>query len=294
MYSVKNKWLLSLIGTTFASMFSGGFSPKRVLSSLLIIAQLAGSICFGLPATPCGQALSLDGYSLVFDDEFNGTSLDTSNWEYRCNGARRVGYNSPSEVSVSDGNLVIKGEYREDGEFGAGWYAGMIDLIKKYQYGYFEIRCICNKDQGYWSAFWLQAPHSYDPALSKGGIGGAEIDIFEAMSYADPFKRNSVQQTIYCAGMAGDTSGKMESCPLGSYKGNDIFNQYNTYGLEWDESGYSFYINGVETIRTSFGDGASQVPEELIVSLEMPDKLIYGKDYKTEYKVDYVKVYQKN
>ena len=45
--------------------------------------------------------------------------------------------------------------------------------------GYFEIRCKVNAGSGYWSAFWLQADSPYTASVSKGGVGGAEIDIFE-------------------------------------------------------------------------------------------------------------------
>ena len=38
--------------------------------------------------------------------------------------------------------------------------------------------------------------------------------------------------------------------------------------MEWNEDGYIFYINGIETGRSGFG-GASKVPEYLILSVEV-------------------------
>lgn len=49
---------------------------------------------------------------------------------------------------------------------------------------------------------------------------------------------------------------------------NNPYEEFNTYGLEWNEDEYIFYINGVETFRTSFG-GVSQNPEYVILSVEM-------------------------
>ena len=90
-----------------------------------------------------------------------------------------------------------------------------------------------------------------------------------------------------------DTTDDYDSCRVGIFRGNDIFNEYNTYGLEWNKDEYIFYINGVETTRSSFCDGTSQSPEELIVSLEIPDELNFEKGYSTHMTVDYVKIWQK-
>ena len=84
-----------------------------------------------------------------------------------------------------------------------------------------------------------------------------------------------------------------QSAVLGDFYGNNIFEEYNTYGLEWTEDEYIFYINGVESVRSSFGNGTSQVPEDVIVSLEFPNDITQDKDFYTEYIVDYVKIYQK-
>ena len=51
----------------------------------------------------------------------------------------------------------------------------------------------------------------------------------------------------------------IDSRNLGKFKGKNIHEEYNTYGLEWTDSEYIFYVNGVETRRTSFSKGVSQV-----------------------------------
>ncbi|MBO5422107.1 MAG: glycoside hydrolase family 16 protein, partial [Clostridia bacterium] len=108
--------------------------------------------------------------------------------------------------------------------------------------------------------------------------------------------KNSVSQTVHCAGVDGVQEG-FQSNNLGAFYGNNIYKEYNTYGLEWTDEEYIFYINGVETRRTSFGNGVSEVPEEVIVSLEIPAEEELNKldkdSYKTEYIIDYVRIYQK-
>ncbi len=271
------------------------FSFKGFFAGFMAVIEFFGMLLFGYPTTPRGQELNLEGYSLVMYDEFEGDSLNTEIWQHRGLGARRSGYNGESQVEIRDGKMTITGEYLEDGTYGPGWYAGMVSLKEKYTRGYFEIRCICSKDNAFWSAFWIQADHPYDAEYSKGGIGGCEIDIFEAFCDGGAYP-NSVTSTVHCAGVDGVQEG-FQSAILGDFKANNIYEEFNTYGLEWTEDEYIFYINGVETTRTSFGNGVSQVPEEVIISLEIPaaDKLEgFDKDtYKTEFIVDYVKIYQK-
>lgn len=279
----------------FKQIFTS-FSPKKIIASILAIIEICGLTILDLPTTPRGQELDLTGYNVVFEDDFNGNQLNTDVWEYRGSGPRRGGYNAESQVRVENGNLIISGEYLTDGAYGEGWYTGMIKLRERYCRGYFEIRCIVNSDPGYWSAFWLQADSPYTASVSKGGVGGAEIDIFESMSYDSLIGKNSVSQTVHCAGVDGVQEG-FQSENLGRFYGKNIYEEYNTYGLEWTEDEYIFYINGVETRRTSFGNGVSEVEEDVIVSLEIPgdDELsaLDKENYKTEYIVDYVRIYQK-
>lgn len=278
----------------FTEIFSS-FSPKKIIASFLAIIELCGVTIFDMPSTPRGPELNLSGYSLVFEDEFEGTALNTDVWEYRGNGPRRGGFNAESQVKVENGKMIMTGDYQTDGTYGEGWYTGMIKLKQRYCKGYFEIRCIVNEDPGFWSAFWIQADHPYEAKYSKGGIGGAEIDIMESTDTAVKLNKNSVIQTIHCAGVDGVQEG-FQSERLGAFYGDDIYNKYNTYGLEWTDEEYIFYINGVETRRSKFGNGVSDVLEDVIVSLEIPDgeKLaLLDKDtYHTEFIVDYVRIYQ--
>ena len=65
--------------------------------------------------------MDLNGYKLVFEDDFNGTELDLEKWSHRAIGNRRCGINSEDAVRVENGNLIIKYDYR-DGKYGNGYY----------------------------------------------------------------------------------------------------------------------------------------------------------------------------
>ena len=278
----------------FKNFSLSGFSLKRFFAGILAAFELFNAAAFKTPVHPYGQELDLSDYQLVFSDDFDADELNTDVWYTRANGARRSGYNGASQVKQENGNLIITGEYLENGEYGEGWYAGAVALKQKYTKGYFEIRCICNNSKDFWSAFWFQGNYSYDPELSKGGVGSAEIDVFEAFGNGKILKSksNTLDQTVWCNGFDDDAE-HLDRCTIYSI-GNDIFHEYNTYGFEWTDDEYIFYINGVETGRTSFGNGVSIVPEELIVSLEIPEaEITLDKSEKTEFIVDYVKVWQK-
>ncbi len=290
----REAWAVVQIFEKAKEMWSG-FSIKGFFAGLMAIFELFGMLLFGSPVTPNGEELNLEDYKLVLYDEFEGDTLNTDIWFHRGEGVQGHGKYSSEQVSVRDGNLVINGTYKQDGKFGEGWYGAEVGAIQKFKQGYFEIRCICNGDGGMWSAFWLQAAHPYEAEYSQGGIGGAEIDIFESCGY-DEIWGPHIVQTIHCAGVDGAKEG-FQSARLGFFKGNNICEEYNTYGLEWTEDEYIFYVNGVETARTSFGNGVSQVEETLILSLCVPaeDELqkMNKETYNTKYIIDYVKVYQK-
>jgi len=280
--------MTDLLSKIFATRQIRGL--KILLASILAIAEMLGLVLFDTAVTPRGQQLNLAGYQLVLEDNFNGSALDLTKWEYRANGPRRAGFNSPNQVFLEDGNLIIRAEYRADGEYGAGWYAGMIRSVQEYTRGYYEIRCIVSKGGGFWSAYWLNARGMASAQASNGGIGGAEIDIFESNNYAgNIFNRNSVTHAVHVGGYGDGLRSEMQ----GSFKVPKPYTQYNTYGMEWNEKEYIFYINGVESARTSWQTGVSQAPEYVIISEELPNEFSEQPGFTTDFIVDYVKIYQK-
>ncbi|MBR3767289.1 MAG: glycoside hydrolase family 16 protein [Clostridia bacterium] len=290
----REQWALTNAVEGLKSLLTGG-GARGLCATFLMIFQMFNMLLTGASVDAWGEELDLTGYELVFEDEFDGETLDMDVWRARGDGGSRGGYSSINQVSVKDGNLIMKGDYQEDGVYGTGWYGASIALREHYCRGYFEIKCKNAASDAFWSAFWIQGLKSpYIAEISKGGIESCEIDIFEAMSYNESNRHNSVTQTIHCAGVGGETEG-FQSRNLGNFNGNDIYNEYNTYGLKWTEEEYIFYVNGVETTRSSFGEGVCINPEEIIVSLCVPAAEEFaGRDTseKCEMIVDYVRIYQ--
>ena len=239
--------------------------------------------------------LDLTGYELVFEDEFEGTELDLEKWKYRGTGRQRAGFCAPSQVRVEDGNAVIKFEYLEDGDYGAGWYSGQISLRQWYTRGYFEARMICSDQNpaGFWSAFWLQGEHPYNE-LSYGGTQSAEIDIVEAFREGSN-KTGPMQMasTVHCAGYAeGGILAGLRSSPSNHVTIEDMCTAYHTYSLEWTEEEYRFFLDGKCVYELAWADGVSQGINEVILTLCVPDDITADTDVSDEMIVDYVRIYQ--
>ena len=274
------KRFFSVLGGFFGGGSASSF--KKLIASLVILAECFGCVLFGTPVTPSGDPLDLTGYELVLNDEFEGDRLNTDVWLYRHNGPRRCGFNWVDQNSVENGNLVMTAEYK-DGVYGEGWYSAMIRTKEEFTYGYFEINCKVGDGDGFWSAFWLNSRGMESAEASDGGKGGAEIDIFESTGSV---KNNSVYSTVH----AGGYGDGLTSRTVGRYKVKDIHSKYNTYGVKWTPDEYIFYINGVESGRLT--GNISQFCEYAIISLEHSHVAPADTDLVVKYYIDYVRIYQ--
>ena len=274
-------------------------------SIIAFFMSLLISLCVSLDIAcyPMGEKLDTDKFELTFSDEFDG-ELDRSVWSghYQYGNkteARKGSYWNQYLAQTKDGNLIIPVTYLKDGMGGkgAGWYSAGIDTDGdapggfSQKFGYFECRCILPEGADIWSAFWLMNEGVYNE--DGDGRDGTEIDIFESNCYGDVLNK-SITTNLHFDGYGEKHQN------FGAAKfliKNNPYKEFNTYGLEWNESEYIFYINGVETFRTSYG-GVSQNEEYLILSVEMkgengiPSDRDNSEGKEAQFIVDYVRVYQ--
>jgi len=253
-----------------------------------------------LPRLPYGPRLDLGKFELTWQDEFDGDALDTAKWGPHgfTSGAhkRRDGYWAMEMAQVSGGKLHIPSVYSEEGYAGgpAGYYSLGIDTRGKFaqKYGYFEARCRLPKGQGLWSAFWMM-PEAFGTQPDDGRTG-AEVDIYESAYHRDWWpKRNSVSSAIHYGGY-GDN---LHSTGVGRWFVRRPYDSFHTYGIEWNEDEYIFYIDGRETGRSDFG-GVCQNELYLLLSVEHQAGGWAGDIREnrpcemTDFVIDYVRVYQ--
>ncbi len=275
-------------------------------SIVYFFASLFPWAIYKCPQKPSGQQLDISKFELTWSDEFDGTEINGDNWiDPWWVSMRKGGYWNKNMVSVHDGSLDITTKYLADGIDGnpAGYYTGVVETRNKFEqcYGYYEVSCILPPSTGMWSAFWMMNEGVYN--VDGYGDDGTEVDIFESMRYKDHWWKvgDSVVSGIHYDGY-GDGH---KSDSIGYFYANNPYEEYNTYGLEWNKDEYIFYINGVETGRLSTG-GVSDNPEYLILSCEVAgengiadaDRHGTGKislptdGTEVHFLVDYVRVYQ--
>ncbi len=221
------------------------------------------------------------GYKLVWNDEFDGTQLDTTKWRVRGVGPRAVAYVSPRAVKVEGGLLKLFALNENDTLFGSA--VGTQGLFMS-KYGWYECRAQVQKSPGgVWSAFWIQSAEiakGEDPAKF-----GAEIDIMECFR---KLGEDIVSHNIHWAyGPHQQSTHGYQSYLKGVGEG------FHTFAVEWLPDRYIFYVDGMKFYEIT--QGISQIEEYMILSMEYPNNLedVAKSVFPDVFLVDYVRVYQK-
>lgn len=295
------------------------YSIINIFITIVVLISSVIRVDLGYGLNPTCKTVNLDGYELVWQDEFDGTELDRNKWndnqsvdKIHWGAVRRGGYWHRDMISVSDGNLHIRTKYLDEkaaseygGDYKEGWYTGYITTRDSnptnesdpdfFLYGYYETRCILPQGQGLWSAFWMMNEGVVN--VDGSGRDGTEVDIFEGFSYEQGEKKTAdcVSVNLHWDGY-GES---LQSYRVGSFYARNPYTEYNTYGVMWTPDEYIFYINGRECARTDKG-GVSQNPECLLLSVEIAgengEAFGYGdinlNSGDVDFIVDYVRVYQ--
>ncbi len=221
------------------------------------------------------------GYKMVWNDEFNGTQLDTTKWRVRGVGPRVVAYVSSRAVKVEDGLLKLFTLNENDTLFGST--VGTQGLFMS-KYGWYECRAQVQRSPGgVWAAFWIQSAEiakGEDPATF-----GAEIDIMECFR---KLGNDIVSHNVHWAyGPNQKSTRGYQSYLKGVGEG------FHTFALEWFPDKYIFYVNGLKFYEIT--RGISQIEEYLILSMEYPNYLdeVAKSIFPDVFLVDWVRVYQK-
>jgi beta-glucanase (GH16 family) len=239
------------------------------------------------------------GWRLVWNDEFNGSSVNTNKWGVRNNtwstNELSMLTSRPKNVSVSDGILRITAHKENMSAYGESraYTSGYLDTIRKasWTYGRFEMRAKLptkqGASQGMWPAFWLRP--------NDGGDG--EIDIMEAIGQSR--SDNRVSQTLwYDYNGTKPRVSHEDVLPSGTSSGS-----YHVYAFEWEKNAMRWYVDG----RLTFSRDTSTTPWinakqfakpynirlNLQVGGSWPGSPNSTTQWPQTYAVDYVRVYQR-
>lgn len=220
------------------------------------------------------------GYTLVWEDEFEGSELDEQKWKPRGVGPRACGFVSKDAIKVKGGNLELSAFVEND-----SIKVGAVGTQQTYMttYGYFECRAQLQKSGGNWSAFWIQSP-----GIASGedpGKFGTEIDIFEF------FKKDGEDMVSHNLHWAYGPNQQSIGARLSNHEG--VSEGFHTFAVEWTPEKYAFYIDGYKYYEIE--QAISHTDEYMILSMELPGKKedMRNATLPDVFVVDYVRVYKK-
>jgi beta-glucanase (GH16 family) len=208
---------------------------------LVLLLQACGGVDSG---TPQGEFVPpVVDWELVFEDNFDGTTLDASKWNIDegdgcpdlCGwGNNELQVYSADNISVANGVLRIEGRQEADSSYTSGRLntKGKFD----FQYGRVEVSARIPSGQGTWPAIWLL--HS-DPTIYGPWPLSGEIDIMEAFNYGVGGNQSTKSTTHYGlpippfdgTGSTTDLSANADT-------------SFHEYALEWERGRIRFFVDG--------------------------------------------------
>ena len=203
-----------------------------MLPRITRVAALAALSVLLLGAVPAAAT-----WSLVWSDEFDGTSLDATKWTPDVGngcpdlcgwGNSELEYYRTQNLAVTGGNLVIT--TRSEFYGGSAFTSGKITTRDKFgvTYGRIVMRAKLPTGGGIWPAFWMMPQDD----VYGGWAASGEIDIMESANGT-----TTVGGALHYGGGWPDNTSTSGSYSLGGVNFADDFHEY---AVEWEEDAIRF------------------------------------------------------
>ncbi len=187
--------------------------------------------------------------SLVFSDEFNGSSLSSAKWAPYLEYWQTPQTNPDDHFDVSGGNLNIwltDTSAQDHGGSNTGHRVINTDRRFTFKYVYIEVEANLGNGGGHWPGIWtLSSVH--DDEYHE------EIDIMEAYPGGGPEtgwgpsdkRANNFAATVWGPGgiQQGDKRGDYKLSDALAYD-NTLSDSFHKYGVLWEPDGITFYFDG--------------------------------------------------
>lgn len=297
-YRIKNV-TVTMYGTDITNdVYSGG---------KIIIPRVIGNIVITVTTeyvSGGGDESNLDGLLkdrlLVWHDEFDGQTLDTSKWRYATHnsgGSEQQAYTvaRTANTRLENSNLIL--EAKKDGYVsGYTWSSGRIDTsgLAGFKYGRLEAKLKYDVVSGAFPAFWTIGTCAYYPTGENiHGVHKSKGTQWAQNGEIDMFEGRGTNGEIVQGGWYNQDDGKGNLQMIFGSKNIDA-SQYHVYAVEWTETTMIAYIDGVETGRKNISDITSwQRPQYIILNMAVGSTGGYPTDDCNSMKmeVDWVRVY---
>jgi len=247
---------------------------------LLFTAFLVNVACVAQTNSPF--TLPPPGYKLVWSDEFNGDSLDTSKWDFRTD-SRMWSTQKPENVSVRNGHLILAVNKEDAG--GKHYTGGGVISKPAFKYGYYESRFKVPPGAGWHTSFWMMKHNG------QGGTGptasAQELDVCE---------NDSVHQNSYGVNVHKWNPKPHVAMGGKTVKTPSLWGDFHVYGCEFTPEQVRYYFDGelVQTVDVSkFAHSEQNIWLTTIASNLGGTKAVDDAKLPAAAEYDYVRFYKK-
>ncbi|GMQ28295.1 glycoside hydrolase family 16 protein [Algoriphagus confluentis] len=250
-----------------------------------------------IPTTGFTSPASYPGMTLVWEDEFNGNSLDLSSWTHETGrgqngwGNNELQHYRSQNTSVERGHLIITA--KKESFSGSEYTSSRIitENKKQFRYGRIDIRAVMPKGQGLWPALWMLGANF----RTVGWPACGEIDIMEMIGGQG--REKTVHGTVHWQhdGNRAQFGGEY------SLTSGTLADQFHVYSIEWDATSIRWLIDNKQYHEID------TTPEQLdefrrsfffifnvAVGGDWPGSPDSSTTFPQHMIVDYVRVFQKN
>lgn len=248
-----------------------------------------------------------DGYTLMWEDNFDETALNADDWNIELHNPGWVNnelqeyVDSDDNIFIEDGMLVIQALKHTDADGNVTYTSGRVNTQNKhdFKYGKFEVRAKVPSGKGFLPAFWMMPT---DENLYGQWPKCGEIDIMEVLG-------NNTDTTYSTLHFGEPHTQKQGSLTLDN---GDFSEEFHVFSCEWEPGQMRFYVdnqlifeeNDWFTKKQGFGEVTYPAPYDqpfyIILNLAVGGTWPGNPDDTTAFEknarltVDYVRVYQKD
>lgn len=225
------------------------FAPKRLILDVSLVEDAGPG----------------NNWTLVWQDEFNDSAIDTTKWDFEqnCwgggNNEQQCYTDREENAYIEDGKLVIKAQREDftgpdnpegnpDSVTTLPYTSARLRTLNQgdWTYGRFEIRAKLPFGQGTWPAIWmLPSDYKYGTWAASG-----EIDIMEAVNLKtpsdDPAAQGAPENRVYGTLHFGRTWPGNVYVESDYHLPNDVnpADGFHNYAIEWEQGEIRWYVDG--------------------------------------------------
>ena len=258
-------------------------------------------------------SLNAQNWQLVWEDDFNGNSLDQSKWSHDIGTGSQYGmwgwgngelqYYQPQNTTLNNGIDKIEVKEEPNGiidSWSSKSYFSSSKITTKglfnFRYGKVEARIKTIDGQGFWPAFWMLPSNGSWPC-------DGEIDIME--QWGNPYLTNSTTGAAHIGTCPYSQSTHFYESFSSYISAGSYADDFHTFSIIWVEDTITWYVDEIELFSLNPSSYWS-IPSQsawpfnfnewyLMINLAITQS---GPNSNTVFpnqiEIDYVRVYQDN